>query len=119
MTSKPDDGEDGALGDAIDLPDDSQSVEETPVGSNVVDKYFKATEGKAEAEITPDLEVDERRHESAETDSGSLQESYDGNDTGETIRGISSSVEDTTSIPDDTPSIQVCFASLVSVSVSD
>jgi hypothetical protein len=108
MSSKPEEGEDGALEDAIDLPEDASEVRGPKNGSEGDDQS-----GSMIGDViddTEDLEVGdggERNDVGQGLDAGSLVSEEDaGNVLGNIQDGVRSD-EETISIPDDSPSMQV------------
>ena len=108
MSSKPEEGEDGALQDAIDLPEDTPEVGGSKDGS-VEDDQLGSTIRDA-IDDTDDLAVDdggERDDTGLGPDAELLvNEEGSGNIHGNIQDGIHSD-EETISIPDDSPSMQV------------
>ena len=108
MSSKPEEGEDGALEDAIDLPEDAPEIGGPKNGSEEDDK-LGSTIGDA-IDDTEDLAVgdgEERNDVGLGPDAESLvNEEGSGNVHGNTQDGVRSD-EETISIPDDSPSMQV------------
>ena len=104
MSSTPEEGEDGAPEDTIDLPEAAHDVEEHGDTINTVEEADHLTEGAAlEAETVPPVDdVDDRGNGGLEASDYFAKQSAH-NEPKDEIR----SEEDTVSIPDDTPSIQV------------
>ena len=104
----PAEGKDGAPEDTIDLPQDTHNVEEHGDTIDTAEEIDPSTKGAAlEAETTPATEsLDERG-------TGSLEASdyFTNQNVRNDFRDIRSD-EDTVSIPDDTPSVQVRLHSL-------
>ncbi len=108
MSPTPEEGEDGAPEDTIDLPGEIHDVEEHGDASDIAEEADHLTEGAAlEAETAPATEnLDDRW-------TGSLEASdYFANQNVRNDPGEIRSDEDTVSIPDDTPSVQVCLRRL-------
>jgi hypothetical protein len=108
MSSKPEEGEDGALRDAIDLPEDTPEVGGPKNGSEE-DDQLGSTIGDA-IDDTEDLaegDGGERNDVGLGPDAESLvNEEGSGNVHGNIQDGVRSD-EETISIPDDSPSMQV------------
>ena len=108
MSSKPEEGEDGALEDAIDLPEDAPEVRGPKNGSEGDDQSGSMI-GDA-IDDTEDLAVGdggERNDVGQGPDAESLvNEEGAGNVLGNIQDGVRSD-EETISIPDDSPSMQV------------
>jgi hypothetical protein len=107
MSSKPEEGEDGALEDAIDLPEDAPEVRGPKNGSEE-DNQSGSMIGDA-IDDTEDLAGGDggERNDVGQPDTESLvNEDGAGNVLGNTQDGVRSD-EETISIPDDSPSMQV------------
>jgi hypothetical protein len=107
MSSKPEEGEDGALEDAIDLPEDAPEVRGPKNGSEE-DNQSGPMIGDA-IDDTEDLAGGDggERNDVGQPDTESLvNEDGAGNVLGNTQDGVRSD-EETISIPDDSPSMQV------------
>jgi hypothetical protein len=108
MSSKPEEGEDGAPEDAIDLPEDAPEVER-PKNGWEEDDQIGSTIGGA-IDDTEDLALGdsgERNDDGQGPDAGSLvNEEGLGSIRGNIRDGVRSD-EETLSIPDDSPSMQV------------
>ena len=108
MSSKPEEGEDGALEDAIDLPEDAPEARGPKNGSEGDDQSGSMI-GDAKDD-TEDLAVSdggERNDVEQAPDAESLvNEEGAGNVLGNIQDGVRSD-EETISIPDDSPSMQV------------
>ena len=108
MSSKPEEGEDGALEDALDLPEDAPEVQGPKNGSEGDDQSGSMIEDAIDD--TEDLAVGdggERNDVGQAPDAESLvNEEGAGNVLGNIQDGVRSD-EETRSIPDDSPSMQV------------
>ena len=102
MSSTPEVGEDGALEDAIDLPEhDIHGSEEDDQQSSAPAHFTDGIEG------VPVLDSPEHHDVGQGQEAGSLNNEDGAISLRQNIRDDLHSEEDTVSIPDDTPSIQV------------
>ena len=106
MSSTPEEGEDGAQEDAIDLPDEAPEVGE-PINGSEEDEQLGA--GDSIDDIGDASMVDNREPNDVEQDQDaeSLVNEEGAVGLRRDVKGDLRSDEDTISIPDDSPSIQV------------
>ena len=108
MSSTPEEGEDGALEDAIDLPDEAPPVGGTTHGSEEDDQEEAAAGHLVnEKDDAPVVDSPEQHDIGQGQDAESLVDEEGAVSLSRNIKDDLRSEEDTLSIPDDTPSIQV------------
>ena len=108
MSSTPEEGEDGALEDAIDLPEEAPLVGGTAHASEE-DDQDKAAAGHSvdETDDAPAVDSSEQHDIGQGQDADSLVDEEGAVSRRRSIKDDLRSEEDTLSIPDDSPSIQV------------